>query len=144
MPGTVVRDANATNLLTGATLNAAGTTTSTAVELGWPGDVQFVFTSGTVTGTSPTATIEIQGCETSDFSTADVVTLGTVSNANASNATYAVTTYCDSRYVRCSVVLGGTSPVYTGSTLYAVPPHDRRVRDSAGGGIGFPTSEAIV
>lgn len=144
MPGTVVRDANAPNLLAGSTLNAAGTTNGTAWDAQWPGDVQFVLTTGTVTGTdTPTIVVDIQGCETSDFSTADVVTLATLTAA-ASSATVEATTFVDSRYVRARVTVSGTSPVFTGSTIVPALPHDRRVRDTTGAGIGSPSSKAIA
>jgi len=147
MPGTVVRDANAPNLLTGATLNSAGTTTGTVWDAQWPGEVTFFMDTGTIdSGTGDeTMDVLIQGCETSDFTTADVVRLGQFKiEDNDDDKVFGFTTYVDTRYVRTSVTAGGTSPDFSGTTLYPVLPHDRRVRDTAGGGIGFPTSAAIV
>lgn len=131
MPGTLVQDANASNHLAGATLNAAGTTNSTAVQLDRPNDVAFVLTTSTVTGTSPTLSVVIQGSDDSTFATG-VVTYGTINltgtAANQSNISRQILAYVSQRFVRAAVTLGGTSPVYTGSTLVARQPHDRRTR----------------
>jgi alpha-D-ribose 1-methylphosphonate 5-phosphate C-P lyase len=129
MPGTVVRDALEANLLTGATLNAAGTTNGTAVEVLWPGDVQFYLTTATVTGSSPTMTVLIQGADDSGFTT-NVVDIGAFDAVgDEDNAVKQLgSLFVDKRYVRARVALAGTSPVYTGSTVTMVPPHDRRVR----------------
>lgn len=145
MPGTVVRDANAPNLLDGSTLNSAGTTNGTVWDAQWPGHIQFTLATGTVTGSStPTITVDIQGCETSDFSTGDVVTYATLVNA-ASNTVVGASTFVDSRYVRARVTLSGTSPVFTGSTLRPVLEHDRRVRDDGtGNGLQSPTAKALA
>jgi hypothetical protein len=131
MPGTVVRDANETDLLSGVTLTtAAGANQAgTAKEILWPGDVTFVLTSAGKSGTTPSITVDIQGCETSDFSTADVVTLGTITGADLTNGTdLSFTTYVDAKYIRAVSTVAGTSGVYTGTTLYTVPKHDRRDR----------------
>lgn len=136
--GTYVRDALESDLLSGATLNAAGTTNGTAVEVAWPGHVQFILETGTVTGTTPTLVIEVKGCETSDFTTADVVTLGTISAGDNDNAIFAFETNVDARYVRAEVTVGGTAPVYTGSTLKVVPPDYLRERGA------HPTAEALA
>lgn len=138
MPGSVVRDALATDLLSGLTLTGTGTVTGTAMEIGWPGKVQFVATTGTVTGTTPTLSIDIQGCETSDFSTDPVVTLGTISFGDEDDTDHAIVVDVDAKYVRAVATKGGTSPVYTGTTVYPVPAYDRRVRGSA------PTSKALA
>ncbi|HKZ20290.1 MAG TPA: hypothetical protein VJQ57_09285 [Acidimicrobiia bacterium] len=128
MPGTLVRDSNATNLLTGSTLNAAGTTTSTAVQIDKPGEIQFVLTTGTVTGTSPTGDFEVKGADDSGMST-NVVSYGRFSQRDTTDG---VTKYLrarvDSKYVQVTVILGGTNPVFTGSTLYARMPNDRRTQ----------------
>lgn len=118
-PGTLVSDYLATNLLTGATLNAAGTTNATAVAVYRPGDVAFVLTTGTVTGTSPTLSVTILGSDTSDFSD-DVVTLATLTSTGATedNKEYIACGDVYKTYVKAVVTAGGTSPVYTGSTLY--------------------------
>lgn len=138
MPGTVVRDALETDLLDGLTLTGTGTVTGTAYEALWPAEVTFVCETGTVTGTTPTMVIEIQGCETSDFTTDDVVTLGTISLGDNDDATYGFTTRVDAKYVRAVAVKGGTSPVYTGTTVKIVQPHYKRQRGA------FPTTEALI
>jgi hypothetical protein len=129
MPGSLVQDALAPNILTGATLNAAGTTNGTIVQLDRPGEVTFVLTLGTVTGTSPTGDFTVQGSDTSDFS-AGVVTYGQIetSGGSQSNISRQISAYVSKQYVRAAVTLGGTSPVYTGSTLVPRQLHDRRTR----------------
>lgn len=134
--GTNNRDDDATNLLTGATLNAAGTTAATAVQVDRPGDVAFVLTTSTVTGTSPTLTVIITASDTSDFSD-DVVTVATLTStgANEDNKTYGVNAKVYKKYVKAGVTVGGTSPVYTSSTLYITPPHYKRTDDFSAGTI---------
>lgn len=145
MPGTVVRDANAPDLLADVDLEDEGAAQNgTAWDAQWPGWVQFVLEIASVTGSTPTLAIDIQGCETSDFSTADVVTLGEIYAGDEADGTVlAFTTYVDTRYVRAVADVSGTTVVYT-ATLKPVYPHDRRVRDTAGAGIGSPTSKAIA
>lgn len=131
MPGSVVRDALEPDLLDGVTLTtAAGASQAgTAYEIGWTGPVQFVLTSAGKSGTTPSITVDIQGCETSDFSTDDVVTLGTITGADLTNGTVlGVHAHVNSRYVRAVSTVAGTSGVYTGSTVYAVPAADRVTR----------------
>lgn len=131
MPGTLVHDAlgtgAASNLLAGATLNAAGTTTSTVVEVNRPGECQARLTLGTVTGTTPTAQITVQSSDDITFASG-VVTHGifgplTGTGAAQSNTARLIQTSIYKRYVRLSVTLGGTSPVYTGSTLFLEQEH---------------------
>lgn len=135
MPGTVVRDALAPNLLAGLDLDSTGSETGDSVDLSWPKDVAFVLETGTVTGTNPTIQVTIEGSDTSDFSASgnnkvSVVAfpVSTGTNTAQSNKQYQVTTYVGKRYVRAVVTLGGTSPDYSNATLRAVLPHDRRVR----------------
>lgn len=130
MPGTVVRDANATNLLAGVTTTTAAGAgqAGTAMEALWPGDVQFTLVPSAKSGTTPQISVDIQGCETSDFSTADVVTLGTIVAADPTvGAAFGFTTYVDSKYVRAVSTVTGTTGSIT-ATLYPVLPHDRRKR----------------
>lgn len=135
-PGTNVSDTLETNLLTGATLNSAGTTSATAgVDVSRPGLVAFVLELGTVTGTSPTIDITVTASDTSDFSD-DVVTVARVTSAgtNEDNLVYAATAYVTKQYVKASaVVLGGTSPVYTGATLKVRQPHWHRGTGTSAG-----------
>lgn len=129
MPGTLVQDALAPNILVGATLNAAGTTNSTAVQVDRPGDVAFVLTLGTVTGTTPTSDITIQGSDDNTFATG-VVTYGQIETSGGSQSSISrqISAYVSKQYVRAVVVLGGTSPSYAGSTLVPRQLHDRRTR----------------
>jgi hypothetical protein len=126
MPGTLIQDALASNLASGATLNAAGTTNGTVVELPWSQEIQLKLVTGTVTGTTPTLNVEIQSSSTSDFS-ADVVSHGRFAQVgDEDNETRYLTIYHDKRYIRAVVVIAGTSPVYTGTTITPVLPHDLR------------------
>lgn len=139
MPGTVVRDALAPDLLADVDLADEGAAQNgTAYEIGWAGEVQFVLEIATVTGTTPTMVIDIQGCETSDFTTDDVVTIGTISVADEADASsFATVAYVTSKYVRAVADVSGTTVVYT-ATLKAVPAHDRQVRGS------FPTAKPLA
>lgn len=128
--GTYFADANAANLLTGATLNAAGTTNGTAVQVDRPGEVQFRLETSTVTGTTPTLSIELQASDDATFATG-VLSLGrlTLLSGNAasqSNVDKEINARVYNTYVRAVVTAGGTSPVYTGSTLKVVQPHFKR------------------
>jgi hypothetical protein len=139
MPGTVVRDALATDLLADVDLADEGVAQNgTAEEVLWPRDVQFVLEIATVTGTTPTLVVTVQGCETSDFSTDPVVTLGTITAGDEADGTVlGFSTYVDSKYVRAVADVGGTTVVYD-ATLTVVPKHDRRVRGS------HPTAAALA
>lgn len=139
MPGTVLRDSLAPDLLEDVDLEDEGAAQNgTAWEALWPGHVQFNLDIASVTGTTPTLTVDIQGCETSDFSTADVVTYGTISAGDEADGTVlAFDAHVDSKYVRAVADVDGTTVVYT-ATLKPVYPHDRRVRGAS------PTSKALA
>lgn len=130
--GTLVKDDLESNLLSGATLNSAGSSTGTAVEINRPGDVAFVLELSTVTGTSPTITVDIQGSDVSDFSD-DVVTVATLYSTGAAedNLVYSACGELYKKYVRASVTLGGTSPVYTGATVKVRQPHWHRTSSTS-------------
>jgi|CXWL01.1.fsa_nt_gi hypothetical protein len=128
MPGTLAQDSLAPNLLAGATLNAAGTTNGTIVTLDRPGEVAFVLTFGTVSGTSPTADVTVQGSDSSTFASG-VITYGQIETSGTQTGLVRqISARAYHKYVRAIVTLGGTSPVYTGSTLVPRQPHDRRTR----------------
>jgi hypothetical protein len=140
MPGTVVRDALEPDLLDGVTLTtAAGANQAgTAREIGWSGETRFELTTAGKSGTTPTIAVDIQGSEKSDFSD-DVVTLGTITAVDVANGSVrGIDAFVNSRYVRAVSTVTGTSGVYTGSTLYAVPFHDRRQRSAN------PTAKTLV
>jgi hypothetical protein len=128
--GTQIVDANEVNLLNGATLNAAGTTNGTVVQVDRPGDVAFQFEAATVTGTTPTARVTIQGSDDITFATGvvDYASVGPQLGAAGaqSNTVKTATAYAYKKYARAVVTLGGTSPVYTGSKLTVRPPHTKR------------------
>lgn len=143
MPGTVVRDSIAPNLLSGVTTTtAAGANQAgTAWEASWPGEVQFVLVPVAKSGTTPQISVDIQGCETSDFSTADVVTLGTIVAADPTvTASFGFSTYVDCKYVRAVSTVTGTSGAFTGPTLTPVLPHDRRKRNV----LPYPSTKALA
>ncbi len=127
--GTYATDALAPNLLTGATINAAGTTNGTIVEVDWSQDTTFVLTTGTVTGTSPTLDIVIQGSESSTFGAGTIVTIARFGQVAATSSTsFYLTSFVNAKYIRAVVSVGGTSPVYTGSTLVPRAKHYLRSR----------------
>ncbi len=127
--GTYATDALAPNLFTGATLNAAGTTNGTIVEVAWPQDCTYVLTTGTVTGTAPTMDITIQGSESSTFAAGTIVTIAKFGQVAATSSTsFFLSPFTNSRYIRAVVTVAGTSPVYTGSTLVPRAEHYLRTR----------------
>lgn len=123
MPGTVVRDANEVDLLSGVTLNATGSDVAgTAVEVLWPEGVQILVETGTITGTSPTLELVVQASENSDFSTEPVVEVGRINlTGTDDDGEFAIVANGDFRYVRASVTIAGTTPVFTGTTAKVVP-----------------------
>lgn len=124
MPGSYATDALAPNLLTGATLNAAGTTNSTAVDLDRPGCVRFRLVTGTVTGTTPTLSVELQGCDSSNFSSTPVVSYGRFASVgDEDDETRYLSAEVHHQYLRAVVVAGGTSPSFAGSVLTVLPEH---------------------
>lgn len=132
MPGTLVQDALAPQLLAGATLNAAGTTNGTAVQVDRPADISFVLDTSTVTSTGNTATLKVvlQGSDVVGFGSG-VVTYGTIESTGTdavqtAQANRTINARLYKKFVRAVVTLGGTAPVYTGSVLHVRPPHERR------------------
>lgn len=130
--GTLVSDANESNLLAGSTLNAAGTTNATAVQVDRPGDVAFVLETATVTGTNPVLTVVVQASDASDFAAGTVVTVATLQSTGAAedNKMYSVCGEVYKKFVRAVVTAAGTSPVYTGTTLKIKQPHFQRTSSS--------------
>lgn len=108
MPGTVVRDAIANDLI------ADG-----VVELGWTGDVQFVLESD---GSTLNYNVTVQGADNAAFDE-NVVDICHFVDVDASE-TVQLTTYLDKRYVQ----IANASGTVGGATLTPVLPHDRRVR----------------
>lgn len=121
MPGTQVHDANAANLLTGATINSAATTQGTPVQVDRPGDCAAVLKTATVTGTSPTISVTIQSSDDATFASGVIghgtfgISTGTA--AAQSNVEKKLMVYITKRYARAVVTTAGTSPVYTGATV---------------------------
>ncbi len=133
MPGTVVRDALGANLAAGATLTAAATVTGTVVEINSPQDIAIELATGTVasTGNSATLSVEIQSADNLAFNSG-VVSHGRFAalsgtDAAQSNVTRLLSVVIQKRYARATLVIGGTSPSYAGTTIKPVLPNDRRV-----------------
>lgn len=141
MPGTLIRDALAPNLLAGSTLTAAGTTNGTIVVLDRPHMVTTYLSLEVLpTGTTPTISVRIQGSSSATFASdvVDYITLAVLTGTPAQQfaaGKRAGAAYVDRKYVRAIVTLGGTSPVYTGATLTLEQPHFRRLRTT-----GNPTA----
>lgn len=140
MAGPFVRDTNAPSLTAGVTLNAAGTTTGTAVEVNKPGEVVVEVATGTVgsTGNTATMTVVLEASDDSTFATGKVKVgaFAAISGTDASqsNKRYRLKTEIRHRYVRPIVTLGGTAPVYTGTTIKVNTDHYREnlATDTAG------------
>lgn len=131
--GTYVQDANSANLLAGSTLNAAGTTNGTIVQVDRPGDIFAVLETSTVTGTTPTISIVVQGSDDSGFASG-VVEYGTIrivtgAAAAQTNVRKHIDIIAYKKYIRAVVTLGGTTPVYTGSTLKLQQEHFFQTKD---------------
>lgn len=134
MSGSQMFDALTPNLLSGMTLDADGTIEGTAVQVNAPGQVRFLLTLPN-TANDAEIQVQIQGCETSDFSTSDVRNFGgypNVTDAAAQTAAaqlpFEYDTYIDSTYIRAHVImLDGTNGDFVGATLYMVPEHYHRI-----------------
>lgn len=128
--GILIRDALEPALETGVTLNAAGTTTtSPVVDCLRPMECRVRLATSTVTSTTNSATlnVEIQASNDSTFVT-DTVSLGRFAalsgtDAAQSNVVRWLDVYTQKRYLRASVVVGGTAPVYTGTVIRVHPEH---------------------
>lgn len=132
MAGTYVRDALAPDLLAGATLNSAGTTTGTIVDLNYPLDFAVELSAATATGTTPTLDVEVQASDSPTFAgsaTFPTEVLGRFSRVTVVGVKRLRLT-TNKRYVRTSVVVGGTTPSFASSTAKVIPYHDRRAFDS--------------
>lgn len=112
MPGTVVRDALAPDLI------ADG-----IVELAWTGEVQFLLEGD---GSTSGYGVTVQGADNAAFDE-NVVDIVHFTGVGASE-TAQITTYLDKRYVQIS----GATGTAGGATLTPVLPHDRRVRATFG------------
>lgn len=139
MPGTLVRDSLAPSLAAGLTLGSAASSNGTAVEVDKPGDVRIFVANGTVTGTTPTLALVIQGADDSAFTT-NVVTHGSFGASSGtaaaqSNVTRVLDIRSDKQWMRAQAVTAGTSPVYTATTILVRQGDDRRVpkTDTAAG-----------
>jgi hypothetical protein len=123
MPGSYVKDAASPNLAGGSTLNAAGSTNGTVVEVLWPADTRVQLITGTVSGTSPTLDVELKGADDLAF-TQNVVSFGrfaALTGGAQSNVSRFLEADVYKRYVRATVVLGGTTPSYAGTQIVLRP-----------------------
>jgi|SRR5579884_2837133 len=118
MPGTLAQDnAVQTNLVDpGATpgtaaVSVATSTTGTGMEVDRPGDVRFELVLSSVTGTSPTFDVEIQGSETSTFGS--TISYGRFAR-KTTNGTWWLQARVYSKYVRAVATTGGTVTTASG------------------------------
>jgi len=112
MPGTLVSDSLAV-VLSSANITSATTTTGTAFEISWPGNIQIEAVIGTQTGTH-TEDIEVQASDSSTFASTNV-SLGRFAQiANTATATQRLTAFCNKKYIRCVRITAGT---VTASTI---------------------------
>lgn len=131
MPGTLVRDSLVPQLFAGATLNAAGSTNSTATQVDKPGGVTVEIATGTVTSTGNSATllVRVEGADDSAFTvnkvSIDEFPVHSGTDAALSNVKFRQKSYIWKKWVRAVVTLGGTAPVFTGSTCKLHILHDR-------------------
>lgn len=131
MPGSLVRDSLSPQLFAGATLNAAGSTNGTAVQVDKPGDVmaEIVYPTVTSTGNTLTVLVRLEAADDSGFTINKVnvcefpVTSGT--DAAQSGKTKRQNTFVGKQFVRAVVTLGGTAPVITGATCKLHIERDR-------------------
>lgn len=123
--GTNVSDPDDVDLFAGVDLTTSAT--GSAVLLRRPGDVSFVLTLDEVTGTTPVLTVTIQGSDAEAFDD-DVVTLATLSSVGTTDDdnVRSAPAHVIKNYVRAVNVISGTTPVYTGATLFARQPHWHR------------------
>jgi hypothetical protein len=142
MAGPFVRDTNAAELFTAAVdLDTAGTTTGAAVEVNSPGQVVIEIDTATVTSTGNTATltVNVEQSDVSNFATKTEVgnfAILTGTDAAQSDKIARLKTRVDKRYARVVVTLGGTAPVYTGTTCKVHPRHNRDTKSTDSAGIG--------
>lgn len=126
MPGTLVSDSLAAELLN-TTVASAGTVNGTAVEVPYPAEVAVELATGTVTGTTVTFDVEIQGADDSGFTT-NVVSYGRF--ATLTEASDNVTRYLEARvykrYMRARHITAGTTPSVP-VVIKVREPHYQRV-----------------
>lgn len=133
MPGTQVTDSSAPNLLTGATLNAAGTTNATTVEVVKPGRVRAMLSTPTVSSTGNSATLSVELFASDDAgNSVNVVSLGKFHTESGTDAAqsgkiYFLEVRCDKEFVTATVTAAGTAPNYSGASLVLEQPHYHRV-----------------
>lgn len=135
MPGTLVHDANAENLVdpaadpgTGSVTRTA-TTTGTGSELGRPGRVRVRLKVGTVSGTLPTCDVELEASDSSTFASG-VVSLGKFDQVTAGSVTRFLEADVQHKFVRAVATIGGTSPSFV-LTVSAEIPYFRRTKGDA-------------
>ena len=137
MPGTIMRDALASNLMLGATLTI-GTTNGTAVKVAKPGPCRATLTLGAVAGTNPTLQVTLQVADDLAFTVnvrkIDAFPVTTGTNAAQVGLVFVNPVEVWANYVRAIVVVGAADANYVGTTLYLRSAHDRETHttDRAG------------
>ena len=133
MPGTLVKD-NSQVLISNQTLTT--TTTGSAVLTGRDNVVRVrLQVTGTVSGTSPTLSVEIQGSDTSDFSTDPAVHCGSFNTVTATlgaTGEHFLDVDNSKAYLRAVATVGGTTPSFAGVTVDVVEKrYHRKPNDTA-------------
>jgi hypothetical protein len=140
MTGFNILDATETNLLAGVALDADGNDEGTALRVNAPGYVSFhLVLPDPAAADDATIQVQIEGCETSDFSTDPVVPIAafpTILEAAhntavaAGQTSYRLETYVGHTFIRSrSIVIDGTNGdwnVGDAATLYMRPATYRR------------------
>lgn len=131
--GTYVRDSLAPVLNDGTAITSKTTTTGSAVEVSKPGLVKVVLTTGTMAGSSGTADVVIQGCDSSGFGS-NVKHYGAFKQLTEADddVTRTLSFYCNSRYLRHVTVTGGTTVTSFPITVKVRTAHDRDTSTESG------------
>lgn len=130
-PGTLVRDALAYELLD-ATVTGANDGAHTAVLVSRPGRVAVFLETGSVTGSTPTLDVELQGADNSAFSEG-VVSYGAFPQiGDEDNAEYVLEATVFKPYMRVVTAAGGSNPSFP-VVITVRTQHDRRNEDRTAG-----------
>jgi hypothetical protein len=130
MPGTLVSDASAPELLDGSNVTATGQ--GSAVEVGYLGHVRAMLALGTCTGTTTSLDLKVQGSDDSGFSSG-VVDYGEfpTKDQDDDSTTSFLDIVVQHRYVRANYVVAGTSPVFPATLTLEESEYLRTPTDSA-------------
>lgn len=131
MPGTLIRDGLAPVLQNGT---IAATTTGAAVTVNRPGRVRIKLSTGTVssTGNSATLDVEIQASDSATFASGNVSLgrFGTLTGTDTaqSSINHYLNCYCGKTYMRAVMTAAGTLPSYGTLAITVNEPNYLRTR----------------